>query len=216
MKLTKCAIVLLSLSAPALLAQQPEDRADQTSAGSETTVPADPPAAVEDQTAAAGDTDERSLTARKLSGTETGSLVDVVGDHAEFSILAKAIEAAGLTEELEKTGVRSFFAPTNLAFEKLPDGSLGQLLLAENRERLRSLILNHVVDADVLTMSLRGPQEVTSLGGEKLKVRIGKDRQNVNNAKIGRILVTKTNGVLLATDSLLVPEALVGFAELER
>ncbi|MCB1132064.1 MAG: fasciclin domain-containing protein [Verrucomicrobiae bacterium] len=188
MKLSKYALALLAASTPMILAE-------------ETTTEAA----------------ESTMTAEKQTQQEkkTGTIADVIRDSPNFSILEKAVKAAGLTETLDEATVRTVFAPTDEAFQKLPEGTLGKLLLPENKEKLRSLLLYHVVNGDVLTMSLRDATEVKSVSGDKLDIEIGDDTKEVNDAKIVNTTITDTNGVILVTDQVLVPESLDGFADLE-
>ncbi len=58
---------------------------------------------------------------------ETNTIVDVLIDEG-FTTLVSAVEAAGLSDTLGGEGVFTVFAPTDAAFEALPDGVLDDLL----------------------------------------------------------------------------------------
>jgi len=66
-----------------------------------------------DTTVAAGDDTEMS--------TEVGNIVAVAQGNEDFSTLVAAITAAGLGDALSGAGPFTVFAPTNAAFEVLPE-----------------------------------------------------------------------------------------------
>ncbi len=76
-----------------------------------------------------------------------GDIVSVASAAGSFSTLAAALEAAGLIETLQGEGPFTVFAPTDEAFAALPDGLLDALLLPENVEVLKSILLFHVISS---------------------------------------------------------------------
>ena len=63
----------------------------------------------------------------------------------DHTTLVAAVKAAGLVETLSGPGPFTVFAPTNRAFEKLPDGTVPTLLKPENKGKLTSILTYHVV-----------------------------------------------------------------------
>jgi len=55
----------------------------------------------------------------------TKDLVDTAVAAGSFTTLAKALQAADLVDTLKGTGPFTVFAPTDDAFAKLPQGTLG-------------------------------------------------------------------------------------------
>lgn len=158
-------------------------------------------------------------TARK-SGTEEeaavlpGSLVTVIADSATFSTLTKALKAAELEQTLGGEDEFTVFAPTDEAFGKLPAETLAKLMLPENKEKLRMLLLYHVVAGKMMAEDLMDG-DVKSVNGEKLEVEVSDDEIEVNDAKIYTSDVTATNGVMHSVGEVLVPKSLKGFADLK-
>ena len=68
----------------------------------------------------------------------------------DFSTLMIAVDAAGLSDELGGEGPYTIFAPTDAAFAELPEGTVENLLLPENRDALIALVSAHVVPASVV------------------------------------------------------------------
>ncbi len=124
---------------------------------------------------------------------------------AKVTTLVKAIQAAGLVEALKGDGPFTVFAPTNEAFEKLPAGTLDELLKPENKEKLKSILLYHVhageaiKAADVKTMSL------STLNGKPLTVKVEGGTVMINNAKVIKTDVVAKNGVIHWIDAVVLP-----------
>ncbi len=144
-----------------------------------------------------------------------GTLTAKIADGVTFSVLTQALKAAGLDVTLaDPQGVFTIFAPTDAAFDKLPAGTLGQLLLPENKEKLRSLLLYHVVPGKVMAADLKDG-DVTTMNAEKIEIDVDKDEIKVEDTKIFSADVAASNGVMHSIGEVLVPESLDGFAGLE-
>lgn len=146
---------------------------------------------------------------------EKGSLTSVVNDSVTFSILSKALAATGLDVTLGAPGAFTIFAPTDEAFTKLDEGVLDKLMLPQNKEKLRSLLLFHVVAGKVMAADLK-EGEVMTMNGEKFTVDIEGDADiEINEAKVSSPNVPATNGVMHSVGQVLVPASLDDFADLE-
>ena len=73
------------------------------------------------------------------------NIVETAVSNENFSTLVAAVQAGELVEALSSEGPFTVFAPTNDAFNNLPDGTLESLLLPENKETLQSILTYHVV-----------------------------------------------------------------------
>lgn len=151
----------------------------------------------------------------KPAAPEPGTLTATISDSVTFSILKQALTATGLDVTLaDKKGVFTVFAPTDEAFGKLPAGTLAKLMMPQNKEKLRSLLLFHVVAGKILATELKNG-EVTTLNGEKVEVKIEGETIEVGEAKVFSANVMATNGVMHSIGEVLVPKTLDGFANLE-
>ncbi|HVY55894.1 MAG TPA: fasciclin domain-containing protein, partial [Thermodesulfobacteriota bacterium] len=72
-------------------------------------------------------------------------IVDNAVNSPEHTTLVEAVKAAGLVETLKGPGPFTVFAPTNDAFENLPDGTVEMLLKPENKDALTKVLTYHVV-----------------------------------------------------------------------
>lgn len=144
-----------------------------------------------------------------------GSLAAVIADSATFSTLAKALKAAGLDATLGNKDEFTIFAPTDEAFGKLPAETLTKLMLPENKEKLRTLLLYHVVAGRVLAADLRDG-DIKTVNGEKLKVDVSADKVELNGEKVFSADVMAINGVMHSIGKVLVPKSLDGFVGLDQ
>lgn len=143
-----------------------------------------------------------------------GSLTTVIADSATFSTLTKALKATGLDETLGGSDQFTIFAPTDEAFGKLPDETLTKLMLPGNVEKLRMLLLYHVVAGEMPSSDLTDG-EVTTVNGEKVKLDVSSEKIKVEGVVVHSADVTATNGVMHSVGEVLVPESLDDFAGLE-
>lgn len=73
------------------------------------------------------------------------SLLTVLASRSDsFSILAVAVDAAGLTPQLATSGPYTVLAPTDEAFAELPPEVIELLLRPENRTLLREVLVEHI------------------------------------------------------------------------
>ena len=79
------------------------------------------------------------------SYAHAADIVDTAVSAGKFNTLVAAVKAAGLAETLKGGGPFTVFAPTDAAFDKLPPGTVQNLLKPENREQLRKVLAYHVV-----------------------------------------------------------------------
>lgn len=142
-----------------------------------------------------------------------GATKDVVATAVEaghFKTLVKAIEAAGLAETLKGRGPFTVFAPSDEAFARLPSGTLENLLKPENKEKLKAILLMHVVPGDLLIADVKKIKDAKTAGGAKVDVtyhlltgvHIGtaKEMAHVQNSDIHA-----SNGVIHVIDKVILP-----------
>lgn len=104
-----------------------------------------------------------------ISAFATGELeamndiVDVAVENGSFTTLVAALEAANLVDTLRSEGPFTVFAPTDEAFEKLPDGTLEGLLT--DIPALTDILLFHVVPGKVTAEEVIGLTSATSANG---------------------------------------------------
>lgn len=133
-----------------------------------------------------------------------GSIVEVASSAGSFNTLTQAIEAAGLTETLSQDGSYTVFAPTDEAFNQLPEGTLDQLLLPENQELLRQILTYHVVPQEVVSSEIQ-PGEVNTVEGSPVNLQVDGGNVMVNDAMVTQPDIEASNGVIHAIDQVILP-----------
>lgn len=159
---------------------------------------------------------ERSV---EVGGAPMYASLDIIdnamksGDH---TTLVRAVKTAGLVETLKGKGPFTVFAPTDVAFKKLPSNTLKTLLMPQNMKMLRAVLTYHVVPGrlDVRELDLRiakggGTAELQTVAGGKLWVMKKDDRwwvkdEKGNAAEITIADVYQSNGVIHVVDRVLM------------
>ena len=136
----------------------------------------------------------------------TQSIVAIASAAPNLFILVRLLGASGLVPTLEGDGPFTVFAPTNDAFEGLPDGTLEFLLDPENIGALVDVLTYHVVSGEVRAADLCNGQQVETLEGQDVAVTIvGGSRVLINNAFVTTADVLASNGVVHLIDEVLLP-----------
>jgi uncharacterized surface protein with fasciclin (FAS1) repeats len=134
-------------------------------------------------------------------------IVDTAVAAGSFSTLVTAIKAAGLVEALKAPGPFTVFAPTDAAFAKLPKGTLEDLLKPENKDKLKSILLYHVVAGKIMAADIKGEAKPATLEGATLDVIASAGGVTVNGAKVTAADIVASNGVIHVIDAVLLPPA---------
>ena len=135
----------------------------------------------------------------------------------DHTTLVAAVKAAGLVETLSGDGPFTVFAPVNAAFDKLPKGTVDNLLKPENKPTLTAVLTYHVVagkwDSKWLMDEIKkggGMYTTSTVQGSKLTFMM--DGKNIwikdtkgNKAKITIADVYQSNGVIHVIDTVLMP-----------
>lgn len=151
------------------------------------------------------ETDEtlENYESQEMTETQpTMSIVELAQSSGSFTTLLAAAEAAGLVEALSTAEV-TLFAPTDEAFEALPEGTLEELLA--DTEKLSAILQYHVVPGKVTAAELVSIPAATTLQGEELQVSTDGAGVMVNDATVLQSDVMATNGVIHVIDTVLMP-----------
>jgi len=148
------------------------------------------------------------LVGKVITSIPVDTAGDVVAKCPDFKILNKCLNITGLSGALKGDGPLTLFAPTNEAFKKLPPGVLKMLL--NNSTALKEVLLYHVVNLTYYAAGLVNYDNVTTLEGDVIKVRICPKYRvlMVNNARVTYPDVSTYNGVMHSINRVLVPPSL--------
>ncbi len=163
----------------------------------------------------AANTDSATLT-DNASTTQLAGQSGVVDEDSEPHILnialgspdhttlCKAVVAAGLQDVLTNAGPLTVFAPNNAAFEKLPAGTVENLLKPENKETLANIITYHAAPGSYTGNNIKGVMGIGQATGDKVKVEIKDGETFINGAKVLGT-VKASNGYVHVIDQVLLP-----------
>ena len=133
-----------------------------------------------------------------------GTIVDIAVENDDFSTLVTALAAADLVGALSGDGPFTVFAPTNEAFANLPEEVLKDLLLPNNIETLKDILLYHVVEGFILSTDLE-TGDVETLNGDSVMIKVSKKGIMVNNANVIIADIITCNGVMHVINQELLP-----------
>jgi uncharacterized surface protein with fasciclin (FAS1) repeats len=130
------------------------------------------------------------------------SIIDVLSDHGEFETFLTALQTAGFDQALAVDGPYTVFAPTDAAFEALPEGQLEALL--QDPEALAGLLGYHLVPGEYDTGVLEQTSMLESAFGEALQVTAGDGVIQINSATVVDAGNAADNGIIHAVDEVLM------------
>ncbi|SFA48684.1 Uncaracterized surface protein containing fasciclin (FAS1) repeats [Pedobacter suwonensis] len=148
----------------------------------------------------------------------TKDIVDNAVNSKDHTTLVAAVKAAGLVETLKGAGPFTVFAPTNAAFDKLPAGTVDNLVKPENKATLTKILTYHVVagkmDSKAIAKAIKaggGKAELTTVEGGKLWAWMEGKKLVLKDEKGGMSTVTiadvyQKNGVIHVVDTVLMPK----------
>ena len=149
-----------------------------------------------------------SPTKAVAAAPAAADIVDTAVGAGTFKTLAAALTAADLVSTLKGTGPFTVFAPTDDAFAKLPAGTVETLLKPENKDKLKEVLLLHVVPGSVLAADVVKLTEAKTAGGKTVKVSTDggvKVGTATGMANVVKTDIKATNGVIHVIDSVILP-----------
>ena len=134
----------------------------------------------------------------------TTTVVDIIVGSEDHNTLETAVIAAGLVDALSAEGPFTVFAPTDAAFDALPEGTLDAVLA--DMDLLTAILTHHVVSGSVLSTDLSDGMMAMTLNGTELMVSISDNGVMIDNAMVTVADIMADNGVVHVIDAVLIPE----------
>ena len=137
------------------------------------------------------------------------NILQVAMSSPDHSTLVAAVEAANIEHVLVNAGPLTVFAPNNAAFQALPEGTVENLLLTENKGQLATILTRHAApgsyDIEGLTKEMNRGRKIYTATGDYLELtRQGEDLY-IAGAKILATIPT-SNGIINVVDKVILPE----------
>ncbi len=132
------------------------------------------------------------------------NVVQIAAGSSDHSTLVAAIKAAELVDVLSNAGPFTVFAPTNAAFQKLPAGTVDDLLKPENKAKLQDILQYHVYVGVISESIVQDGMKLNQVNGGDVIVGKKDGKLTVNGANI-LATIKASNGVIYVTDAVLLP-----------
>lgn len=137
------------------------------------------------------------------------TVADIISESEDHNTLEAALAAAELDDDLAGEGPFTVFAPTDDAFDALPDGTV-EALLADPSGDLTNILLYHVIADEAYSEDLSNGQRLVTLSnGKTVKVRFASESVFINNAEVTVTDLVADNGVVHVIDAVLIPQTIV-------
>lgn len=132
------------------------------------------------------------------------NILQIAASSADHSTLAAAVVAASLENVLVNAGPLTVFAPTNAAFDALPDGTVENLLKPENKKTLARIIKFHASPGKYEGELFKDGMRLFQASGHYVQVKKEGDKVSIEGANIVGT-VQASNGVVHVVDKVLLP-----------
>ncbi|MEL7107550.1 MAG: fasciclin domain-containing protein [Pseudomonadota bacterium] len=132
-------------------------------------------------------------------------IVDTAVEAGSFETLVAAVQAAGLVDTLKGDGPFTVFAPTDEAFAALPEGTVENLLLPENKDQLVAILTYHVVPGKVMSTDLSDDMMAATVQGGEVMIDLDNGVM-VDNANVVTADIETSNGVIHVIDQVILPK----------
>ena len=134
-------------------------------------------------------------------------IVDIAVADGRFTTLVAAVEAAELVDTLKSEGPFTVFAPTDDAFNALPEGTIPTLL--NDIPALTDILLYHVVPSKVMAADVVNLTSATTLEGKDISISVVDGKVFLNDSV--QVIITDieaSNGVIHVIDAVLLPPSM--------
>lgn len=172
-----------------------------------------------EEPAADAATDTAMADAGANDTATAGTIVEVAQGNPDFSTLVSAVTAADLGATLSGPGPYTVFAPTNAAFEKVPQAARDELMSPAGKEDLSGILTYHVVSGEQMAAGLTEAiaaagadgLKLTTVNGAQLTAKAAGGKVTLTDAAGNTATVTQTdvdasNGVIHVIDTVLMPK----------
>lgn len=132
------------------------------------------------------------------------NITQVVNTDKNLKTLKKGVHASDLDQLLSSTGPFTFFAPSDLAFEKLEKDTMDNLLEPRNRNKLVELLNAHIVEGKINFAELKDGDNLTTMNGKKLLISVNNGKVSIGDINIVANQTKISNGVIHSVDTVIL------------
>src|SRR5215203_5113536 len=153
---------------------------------------------------------ENALVAGQSAVQDNESAKDVVKVAAgskDHTTLVAAVKQAELVDALSNAGPFTVFAPTNAAFDKLPAGTVEDLMKTENKEKLQDILQYHVFVGSLKPELMQDGQVLNEVNGGNITISKKDGKVMINNSAAIVASIPASNGIIHVIEAVLLPPA---------
>lgn len=136
------------------------------------------------------------------------NILNVAIGSPDHTTLVAAVQAAQIEDVLVNAGPLTVFAPTNAAFDKLPAGTVEELVKPENKAKLAGILTAHAApgkfDDKGLRKEARKGRKLYMASGDYIEVTVENDEVFVGGAKVLGY-APASNGIVVVVDGVILP-----------
>lgn len=141
-----------------------------------------------------------------VDNTSRPDVVRVASNSNVHKTLVAALKAAEYVDALSNAGPFTVFAPTDEAFDKLPAGTLDNLLKPENKETLRNILEYHVYVGNIRESQIEDGMTLNQVNLQNITLNKAADGKITINGAANVIgSVEASNGTVYVIDAVLLP-----------
>jgi uncharacterized surface protein with fasciclin (FAS1) repeats len=161
----------------------------------------------QEKTAAAADAPAESSAGQSAVKDDMSqkNVVQVAVGSKDHTTLVAAVKAAELVDVLSNTGPFTVFAPTNAAFDKLPAGTVDNLLKPEKKDDLIDILQYHVSVGVFKPEMFTDGQEIGQVNGGNIIITKKDGKLMVNGTATIIASIPASNGIIHVIDGVLLP-----------
>lgn len=163
----------------------------------------------ENVTASTSGTTEQTTAVGQEAVVDEDSAPDIVKlavGNKDLSTLVTAVQAAGLTTSLSNAGPFTVFAPLNAAFDKLPKGTVNDLLKPENSGKLNDILSHHTYVGVIKAEQFTDGQNLGMVDGKSITIKMVDGKPTVNGDVNIVASVPAANGIVHVVDGVILPK----------
>lgn len=157
--------------------------------------------------ASAGDATTPSGQSAVQDDVSMKDVVKVAVASKDHTTLVAAVKQAGLVDVLSNAGPFTVFAPTNDAFNKLPTGTVENLMKNENKEALTDVLQYHVTTSSLKPDYFEDGQTINMVNGGTITVQVKDGKIILNNSVMIVGSAMASNGMVHIVAGVLLPPA---------
>ena len=132
------------------------------------------------------------------------NITQVISKDKNLTAFNRGLLASDLHLVLSGAGPFTVFAPSDIAFGKLVEGKMAELLKPESKFMLTEILNCHIVSGKINFKDLKDGDTLTALNGKELPIKVQHSKVSVDGAVVQNRDVESSNGVIHSLDTVLM------------